>query len=266
MRSLASAYLQRSQTALHSVRAYEEMVETGLALALRSLRSSLDPSDPWSSPCLLVFCSDQGLCGPFVEALARETRKEMMLRRIEQRSRILLIGQQGIAVFRRLGMNAELIANAPNSLEGAMKSISELTEVIGSLYEGGSISSIQLIYNVFEGVGRFSTRIRQLLPPDTKKILDDQVHISHEPLSHLPFREILHRLLEEYLFIGLHRAMVESISSENGSRLRAMDAATHNCEDMLENLTSLYMQLRQEEITADLLDVISGVEALKGID
>jgi len=263
MRSLAGAYLQRAQAALESVRAYEKMVDAGISLALGPVASSFEQIDPWSRPCLLVFTSDQGLCGPFVEALGKAAIQGIKERGIQEKARLLVVGQQGVSIFKRMGLQGELISAAPNSLEGAMSCIPPLTETISDLYERGEVSSVQLLYNVFEGVGRFSSRWRQLLPPDIEALRNIEEGSLDEPLAHIPFYDMLGVLLEELLFIGLHRAMVESMASENGSRMRAMDAATHNCEDMLEDLTRIYMQLRQEEITGELLDVASGAEALR---
>jgi F-type H+-transporting ATPase subunit gamma len=120
------------------------------------------------------------------------------------------------------------------------------------------------VYNAYENMGRFREQTQTVLPPSLDRLGPGRKDaFRYEPILTAPPAELLGDLIEEYFFIQLHRALFESHCSENGARLLAMTAASGNIEDRAEALTKEFQSARQDLITAELLDVVAGSEALR---
>jgi len=105
--------------------------------------------------------------------------------------------------------------------------------------------------------------VRPVLPPRPEQLAEAQrEQFRAAPILTAPAGELLGALIEEYFFIQLYRALLESHASENGARLVAMTSASSNIDDALASLTKQFQSLRQDAITAEMLDVVSGAEAL----
>jgi len=211
---------------------------------------------------LLLFASDQGLCGNYNDrivaagvAFAEETGQ------VE----FATIGHRGKDLLAMRGRETLLDLDCPTTLESIKARVRGLAARVYERYVNRGFQRLFFAYNMYESVGRFNEHVRQILPPGRETLLSHQ-HPSFrsEPLLTVPPAEALGHLLEEYFFIQLYRALLESHVSENGARLASMTIASTNIEEKFTLIAQHYHQARQGQITSDLLDVVSGAEALMG--
>ena len=262
MRNLAAVYVRRAEAALEATRPYAEVVETALHVVLKQ------PGVPEAGVgddrrCLaVVFASDQGLCGTYNERVVRAAVAfreqagfpvEFTAIGIRARDQLILRGIQPIAGV-----------HAPTSIEGIRARVPELAADIFDSFSQLDATEMTFVYNVYTGMGRFREEVRPVLPPRRDHLQATRQNMfRYEPLLTMPPDELLGELIEEYFFVQLYRALLESHSSESGARLLAMTAASSNIDDRFAELTKDYQTVRQDAITAELLDVVGGAEALR---
>ncbi|MFC1453516.1 F0F1 ATP synthase subunit gamma, partial [Verrucomicrobiota bacterium] len=134
-------------------------------------------------------------------------------------------------------------------------------EVFDAYLSSGGTEML-FIFNVYGGMGRSNEQVRTVLPPSIEDMGEDRPGFSYGPILTASPGELLGHLVEEYFFIELYRALLESHSSENGARLLAMTSAGSNIKERSADLTQEFQSARQDAITAELLDVVGGAEAL----
>jgi F-type H+-transporting ATPase subunit gamma len=260
MRSLAVVNLYKTEKVLQSIRQYRRMIQEGLGLVNHLLPSpkpeSMDKID--LPTAYLIFTSDQGLSGSFNEKVID------FVQQYDARDKEILYmvsGIRGQDLLKERKIDVFLYTSAPTSLEGIKKAMRDLSDTLYLYYSEGRFSSLILFYNVYISVGQFTPTAFSVLPLDVTQLKGGASSPSQPHLYVTP-EELLPLLIEEYLFIELYRAFVESLASENGSRLRSMDSAGKNIDKKIEDLLQLYRISRQEEITSEMLEIISGAEAL----
>ncbi|MBW2644901.1 MAG: F0F1 ATP synthase subunit gamma [Deltaproteobacteria bacterium] len=261
MRSLAAVNLYKTEKVLQSIRQYRLMIQEGLGLA-NYLLSAPGPKREDKSvlpTAYLIFTSDQGLSGTFNEKIIDfvqqyESPSEEIL--------YMVSGIRGRDLLQERKINVFLHTSAPNSIDGIKRAMRDLSDTLYLYYSEGRFGSLILFYNVYESVGRFTPTAFSVLPLDITQFKKNK-SLPTQPHLYLTPEELLPLLLEEYLFIELYRALAESLASENSSRLKSMDSAGKNIDKKIEELLQLYRISRQEEITSEMLEIISGAEALK---
>jgi F-type H+-transporting ATPase subunit gamma len=266
MRSLAAVNIRRAEEGLATVREYNELV-VGL---LRQMAPLLPQGFRWGQAkgpaAILVFSSDQGLCGQFNERVVEFALKEA--RRLGGEGaggvRMMVLGARGAGLLRERGVEPALEDSSPRTVAGLEEVIRHLATTLFEAYAKAGLAALHLAYNRYESAGSYTPTLDQILPLPLDRLLEGGgPSAGQAPRLYTSPQEVAERLIEEYLFVELHRALGESLASENGARLRAMDEALHNIDRTLERLSVQLRISRQEEITAELLDVIGGVEALK---
>lgn len=209
---------------------------------------------------VLLITSDRGLCGGFNNNLIKTTERFIA----EKRSagldvELLTIGKKGKDYF-----NKKLnIVNARTDVLGKFDmslAVSVSEEIIPPFLTEG-YDEFYVIYNEFVNISVQKPKVLKLLPLAAIKKSEDyqgEIEYIYEPSA----KEILEKLLPMYVHVMLYRALAESSAGENGARMAAMDNATRNCEDMIGGLTLKYNKARQAAITAELMDIVGGTEAL----
>ncbi|NLW49889.1 MAG: hypothetical protein GXY85_03475 [Candidatus Brocadiaceae bacterium] len=260
MRSLAAVYVRRAEATLEATRPYGQAVNTALRLVMEKAGLGIDREGAERPALGIVFASDQGLAGSFNDRVAEAAQRFPSEHGAPVR--LVCIGHRGGAVLALRGLEPMLVLNAPTSLEGIKAEMPDLAaRVFGAFQESGA-EEIHFVYNAFESVGHSAARVRRVLPP-VHEALEPGRAFRYEPILTAPPLELLDHLVEEYLFIELYQALLESHASENGARLTAMSAASSNVEDRLEEIRRQYQSVRQDTITSELMDVVSGAEALQ---
>ena len=272
MKMVAAAKLRRAQEQAEAARPYAERMERMVG----SLASSLASAE--SAPALLagrgrdqvhlvaVLTSDRGLCGAFNSSIVREARRLLSeLRQDGKETKILCVGRKGWGQLRR---------DFANEIVGVIEDVGRknlsfadaqgVADRIHGMFDAEEFDACTLVYNRFRSaISQIPTR-QQLIPfsadaeTDTESGARGDAVYEYEPDE----IEILEALLPRNLRVQVFRALLENNASEQGARMTAMDNATRNAGDMIDSLTLNYNRTRQAYITKELIEIISGAEAL----
>ena len=209
---------------------------------------------------ILVLTSDRGLCGAFNSNIIRGSQRLMFdIREKHEEIRISTLGRKGYESFRRDGLTIR--TNYTGILERpSYAKASEISSEICKSYVNDELDGVFLVYNEFKSAISQKVVVKQMLPVltdavDTSDLTADYIY---EPNQ----KELLAHLLPRYFATGLYQAILESVASEYGARMTAMDNATRNAKDMISSLTLNYNRVRQAAITKELMEIIGGAEAL----
>ena len=268
MQMVAASKLRRAQVAAEAARPYAERMEKVLA----NIASSA--SDPASAPKLLagtgndkvhlfVVCTaERGLCGPFNSAIVRLAReKANALVGQGKEVKFLCVGRKG---FDQLKRHFERQIVETIELRGVKQIGFEHAENIAAkiieLYDQGAFDIATLFFSRFKSVISQIPTPLQIIPPlfPEKKGESAATSYEYEPDEN----EILGELLPRNIAVQVFRALLENAASEQGARMSAMDNATRNAGDMIRKQTIKYNRTRQAMITKELIEIISGAEAL----
>ena len=269
MKMVAASKLRRAQDQAEAARPYSQRLERMVA----SLAASVAGNE--SAPAMLrgtgrdkvhllvVATSDRGLCGGFNSAIVRAARRHIAeLHRQDKTVKLFLVGRKGRDQLRR-DFRDLFVANVDQVGAKGLRfdDARGIAERLAELFEQGAFDVCTLIYSEFRSVVSQVVRLRPLIPlagGDTD--LPDLGGAVYE------FEPSEERILEEILplnvAVQVYRALLENAAGEQGSRMMAMDSATRNAGDMIERLTLTYNRTRQAVITKELIEIISGAEAL----
>lgn len=270
MKALAAVSIRQYQRAVESLADYSRNVEMGLQVVLRS-RPGEEMSTgavPLSRVGAIVFGSDQGLCGQFNAQVVSHALEEMNRLGVPSENRsILTVGER--ARDHVLAGGEEIYDNlaSPSSTAGVTPMVQEIVMILEEWHFGAQIQHIYLFYNHYLSGAVYHPHTLRLLPID-RAWLEDLRSKPWESRSLPMFTQdwdvLFLALLREYLFVSIYRAFTESLASENASRLASMQNAEKNIQEHLEEIHVAYHRQRQMTITEELLDIVSGYEAMKG--
>lgn len=251
LRGLAAAHLQEAQGSLDGLRRYTATVAHAIrAVASMDVPGDADGAGPApAAGALLVVCSEHGFVGALNERLL-----DLAAERRAAGQRLVILGRRGahLAEERGLSVDAQLaMATHPGGILRVAR------EVAGALADAATIDAV---YAEYRRGASFAPRHRRIMPLDPALLHDGTA--AAPPVTHLPPSELLPALAGEYLVAEITHALTESLTSESAARLSAMDLADHNIGNRLDDLTRQERHLRQESITSELLDVVTGAEAL----
>lgn len=273
MKMVAAAKLRRAQEQAEAARPYAERMERMLGSLAGSMASSagapklLAGTGKQDVHLLVMMTSDRGLCGAFNSSIVRDTRKLIAELLADGKSvKILCVGRKGWAQVRRefepliVGF-IEGIGRPRLSFDDAQGISNRILE----MYEAGEFDVCTLVYNRFKSVIAQIVTRQQLIPfaVDDLAAGDEQadaasVNYDYEPDEN----EILEVLLPRNMSVQVYRSLLENNASEHGARMSAMDNATRNAGEMIDSLTLNYNRTRQAFITKELIEIISGAEAV----
>ncbi|WP_437724625.1 ATP synthase F1 subunit gamma [Sorangium sp. So ce861] len=218
---------------------------------------------------LLVLTSDRGLCGAFNTNINKRAEREWKTRaEAGQEVQLAIIGRKGRDYFNR--RNAPILEYLP----GVWDKLSlETAQAVGAKilapFNKGEIDAIYLVYNEFKSAITQTVVVEKLLPAGgaAQEQADAGDHASPGAAAEFLYEPdkgaLLERLVPMYVDISILRALYESMASELGAKLTAMDAANKNAKEMIDTLTLEYNKARQAAITKELMEIIGGSEALK---
>ncbi len=272
MQMVAAAKLRKAQQAAEAARPYAERMEKVLTRLATSLAG--DPNAPKllggtgsdDTHLLVVATGERGLCGAFNSSIARLARDHAnRLKREGKTVKILCIGKKGYDILRR-----QFPDEIQEVVEVKAKQLTfSVAQPIGAklldMYDKGEFDVATLFYSRFESVIAQKPTALQLIPlpvpedaENADKTTEGGAVYEYEPDE----EEILAELLPRNVQVQVFRAMLENAASEQGSRMTAMDNATRNAGDMIKKQTMQYNRSRQALITKELIEIISGAEAL----
>lgn len=268
MKTLAAVSVRRYERVVSALADYGTTVELGLRALLH--HAALPPSPPQRHDAgrtgVVVFGSDQGLCGTFNEQVIGRLLADVRDGRPHrERLRLYAVGTRAGARLSEVGLAAEGEATLPVSTALLPSLVQELLLVIDGWRAEGDLAGVLLYHNRPLSGTLTQPHRATLLPlsPERLQRLSAEPWPTHAlPLYTMDRPELLSLLTREYLFVRLHQALALSLAAEHTSRLVAMQAAEHNIDDRLEDLQSRYHTQRQTTITTELLDIVAGAEAL----
>jgi F-type H+-transporting ATPase subunit gamma len=264
MKSLAAVEIRQYEAAVRSLSDYYHTVELGLR-ALLLQKPLLPHAKEPKETLLLIFGSDQGMVGRFNEAVIDAAENAIGDRKwAAENLRYWVVGSKAAGgVEERLGTIGKSFA-LPASARLITAAVHEVVVRFEQLRQRQGELRLVLCYNAPLKSAAYRQILLHLLPPDPGWLEQLDIHWPGRalPLYTLPWTEMFAALIGEYLFVSLFRAFASSMAAENAARLAAMQRAEKNIEEMSDELTARFHALRQSSITEELLDVISGFEAL----
>ncbi len=262
MKMVAAAKLRRAQTAVTNARPFADT----LSKVLASVASRTEESHPLlerrdcAKTWLVVVTSDKGLCGSFNANLLRQVGRDLRAGRWSN-VEVVAIGRKGSDFFRRREwtivhqerdtMNKVSPADGPRLGGMFMKAFID-----------GRVDEVWLAYNKFVSVIRQQITLEQLLPIEPPEADTDAAETTTDYLYEPDAAGLLAELLPRYVETQVQRVLYDSAAAEQAARMTSMEAATKNAGEMIDALTMLYNRTRQAAITKELIEIVSGAQAL----
>ncbi|MFO7769251.1 MAG: FoF1 ATP synthase subunit gamma [bacterium] len=263
MRDMAAAYVSRAESTLEATRPYASTVDEALAEVLG--HPSMDPLRPprGRTDYVVVFGGDQGLAGRYNERVVEKV--EEAAGGLEGPLHFTAVGERVAGLLHLKGILVEMTVRSPGSFHGIESSVTELAASIFGSYRGIGAGRMFFVFSEYESVGSFEVRSRRILPPEEIALeRGGDRSPGFGPILPGDPADLLGPLLEEYFFISLYRTLLESLASENGARLEAMTRAADRIEERLDDIRKHYHSARQEQITSEIIEVVSGAEIQRG--
>ena len=270
MKLVAASKLRRAQDQAEASRPFAERMADMLA------NLGANVADMESAPRLLagtgrdqvhllvVATADRGLCGGFNSSIARGARNRVrQLLESGKEVKLLCVGRKGRDMLRR-----EFGSLIVDTIEGIGRRRLDYADAVGigerleRMYEAGEFDVCTIVFNRFRSVISHDLTLQQLIPVEPAALDQDPGEVRPVYEFEPDEQTILTELLPRNLAVQIYRALVENAASEQGARMTAMDNATRNAGDMIDRLTLFYNRTRQAQITKELIEIVSGAEAL----
>lgn len=272
MKMVAAAKLRKAQEAAEQSRPYSDNMKNLMDSISRgfvptdNFRNLLTGSDEDKTYLLVLFTSERGLCGGFNSQISKALREKVVdLQKENKTVKIICIGKKGYDIVKRQ-YGDQIVDTVDLS---AVKSIQygdakKISDKIIKMYFDAEFDKCLIFYNKFKSVISQIPTEQQVVPAEIvendndENISRDNSFFEFEPNE----KEILEELLPLNFAVQIFKALLESSASEQGSRMSAMDNASRNASDMIDSLTLFYNRSRQAVITKELIEIISGAEAV----
>lgn len=266
MKALAAVSIRQYEQAVRSLADYYRTVELGLQVVLRDMPLPPAPADH-SPPrvAAVVFGSDHGLCGRFNEDMADHARVRLTPASAGGAAvRLLAVGARVASLLESAGVAVEADMLVPGSAARITATVRQIVFKIDEWRAQAGVQRVLLLFNRPVAGGRYRAADEQLLPVELRRLEGEAWPSRVLPTYTMDRDRLLAALLQQYFFVSIFRACADSLAAENASRLAAMQSAEKSLEDRHEQLLGEFRRQRQNAITAELLDVVSGYEALRG--
>lgn len=212
---------------------------------------------------IVFITADKGLCGGFnAQTIKRVNKLVAEFKANNVKVRLRAVGRKGIDYFKfnNVELNTEIVGlSAAPDFQQAAEFISEVAES----YVKGETDKVILVHNGYVNMITQEIREDQVLPVDTSKLELNAVSTSELEVEPDDDDTLLDALVKRYVEYTMYYSLIDSLAAEHSARMQAMDAATSNAKQMVKELTVKYNKARQEAITTELIEIISGVESMK---
>ncbi|MGK7942261.1 MAG: F0F1 ATP synthase subunit gamma [Crocosphaera sp.] len=270
MKALAAVSIRQYEKAVISLETYDKTLEMGLHILLQNdPQILLNPEKNQTVKQqlgIVIFGSDQGMCGQFNEKIANYSLDKIQSLNISKDNLTLLtIGLRLADRLQSLNYNSEQVLSVPSSLEGITTTIQETVLILEKWRQKKGINKIMVFHNDFISGSTYYPRSLQIFPLNSQRLQELKKQPWNSPsLPHYTMapNRLASYLFKQHFFVSLYRACAESLASENASRLASMQVAEKNIKERLLTLKSEFQHQRQTSITEELLDIVSGFEAL----
>ena len=268
MELIAASRIVKAQGRVQAAKPYSEKV-TDVIANLAGGGAGVDhplltPADEVTRVAYVVIAADRGLCGGYNNNVLRAVERAIAAdQSLDRQYALVLSGKKAASYFSFRGYEVhaayEGFSDQPNYSDAKA-----MAESVAELFESGEVQQVRLAYTRFLSMGSQEVTIDQFMPLEASEIGADGdgdtggggYEFEPEPA------EILSRLLPRYAEARLYAALLEGSASEHAARQRAMKAATDNAEDLKTNLTRIMNRARQDAITTEIMEIVSGAEAM----
>lgn len=271
MKMVSAAKLRRAQDKIVRLRPYafklhEILVGLSQSLADSEVENVFGRISSADKILIVVITSNRGLCGAFNSNVIKEARRVVSDKYPEQFNKgnvtFLTIGKKGYDYLRK--QNLKMLPEQNHLFNNlTFENVSGVAEEVMKSFVSGEYDRVELVYNQFKNAAVQNLTVEQFLPVETAadgKSGSVPADYIYEPTK----EEIIQELIPKSLKIQFYKAVLDSFVAEHGARMTAMHKATDNATSMIRDLTLQYNKARQSAITNQILEVVSGAEALKG--
>jgi F-type H+-transporting ATPase subunit gamma len=262
MRGIAASHAQQARSLLAGIEAYSDVVAEAMGEALGLLvegeSDELAPGPRHRG--LILFCAEQGFAGAFSEhildAVAQGDKNELL------EGSVFILGTRGAAIARERGITCTW-STAMATQSGAVTAVANRTaDALYDAVAAGKMANVDILFPSFVSGSGIEIIRRSLLPLDLTRFKQKITNLP--PLTTLSPRDLVESLAAEYVFAQLCDAAMHAFAAENEARMMAMASAKTNIQEKLSELSRRERQLRQEEITTEIVELAAGAEALSG--
>lgn len=266
MKTMAAVSIRQYETAAKSLDVYAHTIETGLGMLLRHSDDRTSSNEIESAKTgAIIFGSDQGMCGQFNEQISELAFEYLRMHSMDLAPAIC-IGYRVADKVAQRSLKVDQVLRLPGSAAGLTGLIQKMLPAIDTWRASHQIERILVFHNRRLSASTWEPFAQQLLPLRLDRLLirhDSETTGRSLPHWTMNTSELFSRFIKQFLFVTLYRACAESLAGENASRIAAMQSAERNIKDRLHLLRGDYSQQRQTAITEELLDVVTGFEALR---
>jgi F-type H+-transporting ATPase subunit gamma len=272
MKMVSAAKLRKAQNAIVQVRPYANRLNRMLSNILSNLDGGGDTSfgkaREVKNVLIVVVTSNRGLCGAFNTNICKEATALITEKYGKQRSTrnvsMLFIGKKGYDYFRRRFQDVTFITDFIPVYENvAYENVSAVARERMAEFTAGKYDAVEIVYSRFKNAATVFPTAEQWLPVPKMEVPAGTKAKKSDYIFEPTEQELLETLVPSILQLAFHKCVLDTQASEHGSRMTAMDKATENAEELLKSLKIFYNKKRQEAITTELGEIVSGAAALE---
>ena len=270
MKMVAASKLRRAQDLAESSRVYADSLSFILSSLAGNTKNSSDLPEILTGrenskiSLLIINSSDRGLCGGFNSNLFRNAKNWIGEQQEKGKSvKIITVGKKASSFYRKTDL--DVIANFDdlNSNDKQLQVSEEIKNKIMELFENSEIDEVSILFNKFVSVITQEPTYQSLIPLSNEEADEEVTDNSNAVFEFEPDKnELLEYVVPRNFLTQIYRSVLESSASEHAARMTSMDNATRNAGDMIDGLTLTYNRTRQAFITKELIEIISGAEAV----
>ncbi|MGE4298241.1 MAG: F0F1 ATP synthase subunit gamma [Desulfovibrionaceae bacterium] len=268
MNMVASAKLRGAQQRIERFRPYADkfygMLTDLAGKADEGAHPLLEVREEVKTVAILLCTSDRGLCGSFNSNMINTALRLARAKKAEGKQvKFYCVGKKGRDTVRREGFDlAQAWADQMNAFDFTLANNVGMTLI--NAYLEGVVDEVTIVFGQFVSMARQEPITLQVLPIGTAEKAEEAASGQSEYIYEPDVVGLLAELLPRFVKVQVYRGLLDTSASEHAARMSAMDNATRSCDDMIHALTLLYNKTRQAAITTELMDIVSGAEALKG--
>ena len=270
MKMVAASKLRRAQELAESSRVYADSLSFILSSLAGNTKNSADLPEILTGrenskiSLLIINSSDRGLCGGFNSNLFRNAKKWISDQQGQGKSvKIMTVGKKASSFYKKTDLDIVASFEDLNSNDRQLQVSEEIKNKILELFESNEIDEVSILFNRFVSAISQEPTYQSLIPLSNEETNEDDSEANNAIFEFEPDKnELLEYLVPRNFLTQIYRSVLESSASEHAARMTSMDNATRNAGDMIDRLTLTYNRTRQAFITKELIEIISGAEAV----
>ena len=270
MKMVAASKLRRAQELAESSRVYADSLSFILSSLAGNTKNSSDLPEILTGrenskiSLLIINSSDRGLCGGFNSNLFRNAKKWISDQQgLDKSVKIMTVGKKASSFYKKTDLDIVASFEDLNSNDRQLQVSEEIKNKIMELFENNEIDEVSILFNKFVSAISQEPTYQSLIPLSNDETSEEESEANNSVFEFEPDKnELLEYLVPRNFLTQIYRSVLESSASEHAARMTSMDNATRNAGDMIDRLTLTYNRTRQAFITKELIEIISGAEAV----